>query len=107
MRRFENVHPNDQSVLEPVAVADAGIGDQIAGAGVVDYLMDIDGDTAVRLLGEPLGLDLARDGGELPSQIVADRRAADLPTAFPGVGPIDLGGINAIAASTSRALNAR
>src|SRR5215211_81607 len=86
VRRFENVHPDDQSVLEPVAVANAGIGDEIPGAGVVDHLMDIDGDAAVRLLGEALGLDLARDGGELPAPVVADRRAAAHSTAFPGVG---------------------
>jgi hypothetical protein len=58
VRRFENVHPDDQSVLEPVAVSNAGIGDEIAGAGVVDHLMHTDGDAAVRLLGEPSGSTL-------------------------------------------------
>jgi len=46
MRRLENVHPDDESVLEPVAMADARVGDEIAGAGVANYLMDIDGDVA-------------------------------------------------------------
>jgi hypothetical protein len=72
-------------------VANARIGDELARVRVVDHLVDIDCDGPVSLLGEALGLDLARDGGELSVPIVADGRAADHPTALPGVGPIDLG----------------
>lgn len=39
-------------------MTNAGIGDQIAGACVVDQLTDVDGDAAVRLLGEVLGSTL-------------------------------------------------
>jgi hypothetical protein len=68
----------------------ARIGDGLARVRVVDHLVDIDRDGPVRLLGEALGLDLARDGGELSAPVVADGRAANHPTALPGVGPIDL-----------------
>ena len=90
-RRFENVHPDDQSIFEAIAVANAGVGDELSGARVVHDLMDIDRDAAVGLPGEALRLNLARDSGELPGPVVADRRTADDPTALPGVGPIDLG----------------
>ena len=46
-RRFENVHPDDQSTLEAIAVANAGVGDELSGARVVHDLMDIDRDAAV------------------------------------------------------------
>ena len=52
-------HPDDEPVLKPIAVTNAGVGDELAGARVVDYLMDVDRDASVRLLGEALGLDLA------------------------------------------------
>jgi hypothetical protein len=58
---------------------------------VVDHLMDVDRDRPVRLLCEALGLDLARDRGELSVPVLTDRRPADHPTALPGVRPIDLG----------------
>jgi hypothetical protein len=89
-RRFENVHPDDQSILEAIAVANAGVGDELSGARVVDDLMDIDRDPAVGLLREALRFDLARDCRELPVPIAADSRPADYPTALPGIGPIDL-----------------
>jgi hypothetical protein len=89
--RLQHVHPYDQAILEPIPVANARIGDQLTGARVVDHLMDIDRDAPVRLLGEALGLDLALDGRELSIPVVADRRSADHPTAFPCVRPIDLG----------------
>jgi ketosteroid isomerase-like protein len=91
LRRFKNVHADDQALLEPIAVENPRIGDELARVRVVDPLVDIDRDGPVRLLGEALGLDLARDGGELSVPVVADGRAADHPTALPGVGPIDLG----------------
>src|SRR5215216_3051114 len=34
VRRFQNVHPDDQPILEPIAVANARIGDELAGARV-------------------------------------------------------------------------
>jgi hypothetical protein len=89
-RDFENVHPDDQSILEAIAVANPGVRDELSGARIVDQLMDLDRDAAVGLLGEAIRLNLARDGGELPAPIVAHRRLADDPTALPGVGPIDL-----------------
>jgi hypothetical protein len=54
-------------------------------------LVDIDRDAAVRFIGDARGLDMAGDGGELPLPVVANRRAAYYPTAFPGVGPVHLG----------------
>jgi hypothetical protein len=72
-------------------VENARIGDELARVRVVDHLVDIDRDGLVRLLAEALGLDLARDGGELSVPVVADGRAADHATTLPGVGPIDLG----------------
>src|SRR5215208_3473469 len=89
--RFQHVHADDQSINEPIAVAHLGIGDQIAGARIVDYLTDVDGDASVGLLGEALWLDLAGNRCELSAPVVADRRAADYPTAFPCVGPVDVG----------------
>jgi hypothetical protein len=88
--RFKDVHAHDESILEAIAVANARVGDQLARARVANYLMDIDRNAAVGLLGESLGHNVARDGGELPVPVVADRRSADDPTALPGVGPIDL-----------------
>jgi hypothetical protein len=88
--RFKDVHAHDESILEAIAVANARVGDELARARVADYLMDIDRNAAVVLLGESLGLNVARDGGELPVPVVADSRSADDPTALPGVGPIDL-----------------
>jgi hypothetical protein len=106
-RRLQNVHPHDQSGLEPVTVAELGVGDELARAGVVDHLMDIDRDPAVRLLGEALGLDIAGDLGELPGPVIANRRAAGYPTALPGVGPVHLGMHQLDRGSISPALNAR
>jgi hypothetical protein len=40
--RFQNVHPNDQSILEATAVANARVGDELSGSRIVDHLMDID-----------------------------------------------------------------
>ena len=45
-------------------MANARVGDELARTRVADYLMDIDRN-AVVLLGESLGLNVARDGGEL------------------------------------------
>src|SRR5215218_10308571 len=86
--RCENIHPDDQPLLEAIAVVNPGVRDQLAVTGVADHLMNLDRDGAVGLLGEALGLDGARDGGELPGPVVADCRAADHPPALPGVGPI-------------------
>ncbi len=36
-----------KSILVAIAVANAGVGDELSGAGVVDHLMDIDRDAAV------------------------------------------------------------
>src|SRR4029453_12579144 len=66
VRRFEYVHATDQSPLEPIPVADAGVGDELACAGIVDHLVNIDRDAAVGLLGEAPRFDCARDRGELP-----------------------------------------
>jgi hypothetical protein len=73
--RFQDVHPDDQPVLEPIAVANTRIGDEFAGACVVDYLMDVDCDAPVRLLGEALRFDRARDGGDY--RLVKDLWAFD------------------------------
>src|SRR5215218_9215691 len=72
-RRFQNVHPDDQPVLKPITVPDPGLRDDLAGARVVGNLVDIDRDRVARLLGENLGCDLARDRGELPVPVLADR----------------------------------
>ena len=105
--RVKDVHAHDESILEAIAVANARVGDELARTRVADYLMDIDRNAAVVLLGESLGLNVARDGGELPVPVVADSRSADDPTALPGVGPIDLRCISSTAASISRALKAQ
>jgi hypothetical protein len=88
--RFNDVHAHDESILEAIVVANARVGDELARTRVADYLMDIDRNAAVGLLRESLGLNVARDGSELPAPVVADLRTADDPTALPGVGPIDL-----------------
>ncbi len=69
---------------------DAGVREELAGPGVVDHGMDVDRDRAVRLLGEALGLHLARDRLELPRPVLAHRVAADDPSALPGIGPVDV-----------------
>jgi hypothetical protein len=106
-RRFEDVHPDDQAILEAIVVANAGVGDELSGARVVDDLMDIDRDGAVGLLPEALRFNLARECGELPVPIVADRLPADYPTALPGVGQSTCGCMSWTAASMSRSLKAR
>jgi hypothetical protein len=88
--RFENVHPDDQPVLEAIMVANPGVRDELAGARIADYLMHIDGDAAVGFLGKALRFYRARDRLELSVPVVANRRAADHPTALPGVRPIHL-----------------
>jgi hypothetical protein len=40
---------------------------------------------------KPLGSTLLEIASNWRFQVVADRRAADHPTAFPGVGPVDVG----------------
>ena len=47
--RLDHVHPHNRPVLEPPAVDDARVGDELARAGVVDDLMDVDDDAAVFL----------------------------------------------------------
>src|SRR3954468_10733319 len=69
-------------------MTDARVGEQLAGRGVVDDLMDVDGDTPVFPVAKPLGLDAAGDGGELPGPVVAYRRAPDDAPALPRVGPV-------------------
>ena len=44
---LEHVHPHDQAILEPPAVDHPRVGDQLARAGVVDDLVDVDVDAAV------------------------------------------------------------
>lgn len=70
---LDNVHADDQPVLEAVAVADMGVGDEPAGACLMNHLMNIDGDRAVSFLGEGLGLDLAGDCAELSVPVVTNR----------------------------------
>jgi hypothetical protein len=90
-RRFQNVHAYDQPALEPIPVADSGVGEKSAGSGVVDHLVDIDHDASIRLFGEALGFYLAGDDAELPAPVVVNSCSANNSTAFPGVGPVDLG----------------
>jgi hypothetical protein len=71
--RRVNVHLGGKTVLEPIPVANAGVGDELAVARIVDHLMDIDGDAAVGVSGRALQFDLARDRGELPVSVVANR----------------------------------
>lgn len=54
-------------------------------------LVDVDGDAAVRLLGEALGLYLARDRLELARPIGRHCVAPDDAAALPSVGPVDVG----------------
>jgi hypothetical protein len=89
-RQLEDVHPHNQAIDEAIAVANAGVGDEFAATAIVDDLVDIHGDAAVRLLREALRLDAAGDRGELPHPVVADRLPPHDTTALPGVGPVDL-----------------
>jgi hypothetical protein len=107
VRRFKDVHADDQAIFEPIAVENPRIGDELACVRVVDHLVDVDRDGPIRLLGEALGLDLAGDGGELSGPVLADSCAANHPTTLPGVGPIDLGIQQLDRGLDSRALNAR
>src|SRR3954470_9581385 len=68
-----------------------GIGEKRAGIGVVDDLMNIHRDAPVVVLVKTLGVDSAGDGGELSRPVGANRRSAPDATAFPGVGPVDVG----------------
>src|SRR5215210_2501631 len=88
VRRFENVHPDDQTILKAIAVANAGVRDELTGVCVVDHPVDVDRDAPVGLLSKALRLDVARDRRELPARVVANRLPADHATALPGVGPI-------------------
>ena len=87
---LQDIHPEDKSVRNSVAVPDSCVGEEIARPRVVDDLVHVDSDAAVGLLGEALGFDAAGDGGELTGPVVAHRRAADDPAALPGVRPIDI-----------------
>src|SRR4029450_2008091 len=48
---LEHLHPSHQTLaVEPVAMPDAGVGEQVAAVGIVDHLVDPDRDGAVPLL---------------------------------------------------------
>jgi hypothetical protein len=53
--RFENIHSRDQTVLELVAMAHAGVQEKLAGVRIVNHLMHIHRDAAVRLPDEEQG----------------------------------------------------
>lgn len=72
-------------------MTDTGVGEQFACLRVVDDLVDLDRDAAVRLLPEALRLDLTRDRGELALPVRADGCMTLHPAALPGIWPVHVG----------------
>lgn len=88
-RSIENVHSDDQAILEAIAVANPRVRDQASCAGIVNDLVDVHGDRPPRLLGEALRLHVGRDGRALAAPVLADGATADDSAATPAVLPAD------------------
>ena len=44
---LQDIHAHDQSALEPISMADLGVGEELAGLGVVNDLVDADRDAPI------------------------------------------------------------